>query len=412
MAKLRAALANQQHSAAKAAAKKRSLQNEENKKASVKASLSGSKKGLKKQKAKDSLKASLAQKDVSPSSSSNINYRPSSSALTKQESKSKIHPNPNRRSVVPFDKTDSILLIGEGNFSFSLSLLYPPHNIPGSQILATAYDTQETTYKKYPDSEAIVQELRSKGVKVEFGVDATCLEKSKVLGKGRRWSRVIFNFPHVGAGITDQDRNILTNQHMVLRFLRSVEPFLTDGPPESSISNQSKNQTKSKSVQAKKKKRKSSGSDSDDDREQMEEEEEESPYIFDGNDDEQFNALESSSSTARASGSKKEMIIPQNRQGSILITLLTCPPYSLWSLSKLATKPPTLCPGTRLLQPRYELKRSFDFDATLYEKYEHRRTIGWKDGLSKGKNEEILRANGKARTWEFVRKMKPDDQDD
>lgn len=33
----------------------------------------------------------------------------------------------------------------------------------------------------------------------------------------------------VGKGIADQDRNILTNQTLILGFLRSVKPFLATG---------------------------------------------------------------------------------------------------------------------------------------------------------------------------------------
>ena len=38
----------------------------------------------------------------------------------------------------------------------------------------------------------------------------------------------------------------------------------------------------------------------------------------------------------------------------------------------------------------------------MYEGYEHRRTIGFKEGLSRGGNEEILGRKGRARTWEFA----------
>jgi 25S rRNA (uracil2634-N3)-methyltransferase len=105
--------------------------------------------------------------------------------------------NPNQLPVIPFDKTDTILLLGEANFSYSLSLLAAPHQHPAHQILATSYDTERECYLKYPDGEANVKNLREKGVKVEFKVDAGNLEKCKAVGKGR-WSKVIFNFPHAG----------------------------------------------------------------------------------------------------------------------------------------------------------------------------------------------------------------------
>ena len=39
---------------------------------------------------------------------------------------------------------------------------------------------------------------------------------------------IIFKFSK-GSGITDQDRNILVNQKLLLGFLRSVAPFLKTG---------------------------------------------------------------------------------------------------------------------------------------------------------------------------------------
>ena len=115
----------------------------------------------------------------------------------KKSKKSKQGTNPNQLPVVPFNSTDTILLLGEANFSYTLSLIAEPHNIPVHQLLATSYDTERECYLKYPDGEGNVKKLRDAGVKVEFKVDAGNLEKCKAVGKGR-WSRVIFNFPHAG----------------------------------------------------------------------------------------------------------------------------------------------------------------------------------------------------------------------
>jgi len=115
----------------------------------------------------------------------------------KKSKKNKQGTNPNQLPVVPFTSTDTILLLGEANFSYSLSLIAEPHSIPPHQMLATSYDTERECYLKYPDGEVNVAKLREAGVKVEFKVDAGNLEKCKAVGKGR-WSRVIFNFPHAG----------------------------------------------------------------------------------------------------------------------------------------------------------------------------------------------------------------------
>ena len=307
-----------------------------------------------------------------------------------------------RRPTIPFDKTDTILLLGEANFSFANALLLPPHELSGHMICATSYDSESVCYQKYPDAKDNVDRLRAKGVRVKFGVDAGDLPKDivgKNKGKGKardedqggRWSRVIFNFPHAGepyhslltariifslsgAGITDQDRNILSNQHLLLRTLRSVHPILTSGPPPKPPTS--------------KRKRKAKGSDDEDD----DQDKADLEGVSDLEDDLYANITPVPSS-----------FTPPIRQGTVLITLLDQNPYSLWNLPKLATKPPPTCPGTRLPQPKYTLLRSFEFRPEVYEGYAHRRTIGFKEGVSRDDNKEITGRQGKARTWEFAR---------
>lgn len=113
-----------------------------------------------------------------------------------------------KRPTIPFRPTDTILLIGEGNFSFSRALVdmdlaqvyadttEPTHVIP-SNITATSYDSEAECYEKYADAKEIVNQLRERGVEVVFGVDATKLS-AKQLGKRRLYDRVIWNFPHAG----------------------------------------------------------------------------------------------------------------------------------------------------------------------------------------------------------------------
>lgn len=108
---------------------------------------------------------------------------------------------PPRRITIPFRPTDRILLIGEGDFSFARALV---HNapaeleyLPPKNVTATAYDSEEACYEKYHNTKDIVGLLRQKGVEVVFGVDGTRLERVGAL-RGRRWDRVVWNFPHAG----------------------------------------------------------------------------------------------------------------------------------------------------------------------------------------------------------------------
>ncbi|KAI0361075.1 hypothetical protein OH77DRAFT_1390413 [Trametes cingulata] len=259
------------------------------------------------------------------------------------------------RPTIPFAATDNILLIGEGNFSFARALAFHPPQpleyLPPSNVTATAYDDEDHCYAKYPEAREIVAALREKGVTVLFGVDATRLEKCSAL-RGRTFDRIVWNFPHAGKGITDQDRNILSNQVLLLGFLRSAAPFLAKGPVP--IVNK-----------ARKRRR-----DPDDD----------------GSDDE---AEDQDMAQDAIDTSRKA-------RGTVLITLRNVPPYTLWDLPKLAKNPPPPTSVGQLPNPKYKQLRSFAFHRQVWEGYEHRMTKGER-AHGKGKTGE----GGEDRTWEF-----------
>lgn len=113
-----------------------------------------------------------------------------------------------KRATIPFQTTDTILLVGEGNFSFAralvnLDLSQSPFSSQAAtrvipeNITATSYDSEDDCYAKYPDAKDIVSELKGKGVEVMFNVDATKIS-SKGIGKRKVYDRVVFNFPHAG----------------------------------------------------------------------------------------------------------------------------------------------------------------------------------------------------------------------
>ncbi|KAI9225037.1 hypothetical protein BC828DRAFT_394862 [Blastocladiella britannica] len=125
-----------------------------------------------------------------------------------------------RRDHIPYTLEDDILLVGEGNFSFALGLASLLGS--GEKILATAYDSRDVVLAKYPDAAAITEDFESalEG-KCLYDVDATHLAKCPAL-RGKRFSKIVFNFPHVGLGIKDQDRNVRANQQLLLGFFKSV----------------------------------------------------------------------------------------------------------------------------------------------------------------------------------------------
>ena len=116
--------------------------------------------------------------------------------------------------LVPFEKTNRILLVGEGDFSFSRSLLEEHHC---TSLHATCFDTRSAALSKYPQAAGHIKCLEASGCKVGYGVDATKLGRPGGSGGGNGvrnggWDRILFNFPHVGGLTKDVNRQVRANQ--------------------------------------------------------------------------------------------------------------------------------------------------------------------------------------------------------
>ncbi|KAL8863408.1 MAG: hypothetical protein Q9178_000089 [Gyalolechia marmorata] len=181
--------------------------------------------------------------------STNAPYqKPSKSQGHNNKNKSK--PNPPRpqqhhtNPTIPFDPSNRILLVGEGDFSFTYSL-YTHYQCRA--LVATCLDSAATLAEKYPQSTAYVQELEDAAcedetvhIKILYGVDATKLGKGG-LGSGGKdvrkggFDRVMFNFPHVGGLTKDVNRQVRYNQginvdgtlaELLVNFFQAAVPLL------------------------------------------------------------------------------------------------------------------------------------------------------------------------------------------
>ncbi|CAI5520206.1 unnamed protein product [Closterium sp. Naga37s-1] len=130
-----------------------------------------------------------------------------------------------------------ILLVGEGDFSFTRALLRLMAPARPLALFATALDSRHTIVQKYgEEAGAVLQEVEAGGAHVLFNVDATRLAHTLHLGKRRRkgkanplekpFDRIVFNFPHVGLGIKDERINVQRNRQLLFDFFVSAAPLV------------------------------------------------------------------------------------------------------------------------------------------------------------------------------------------
>ncbi|XP_037493317.1 uncharacterized protein At4g26485 isoform X2 [Jatropha curcas] len=123
-----------------------------------------------------------------------------------------------------YSSRHTMLLVGEGDFSFSLSLARAfgsAHN-----MVATTIDTEENIKKKYRNGVANVRELEERGCLVLYGVDAKEMSQHFFL-RTQRFDRIVYNFPHVGFLYHEGSyRQIQLNKGLIKGFLSNSRALL------------------------------------------------------------------------------------------------------------------------------------------------------------------------------------------
>lgn len=173
----------------------------------------------------------------------------------KTEAKSSTHSTQSRglEPTIPFSPEEAILLVGEGDLSFSRALV--EHHYC-ENVTATVLESKEELTTKYPQVQENVDVIEGEAGKVVYGVDAKKMGPwAKKSGKDsvgifdricmpplylafqrireefaadHAWCKV-FNFPHVGGKSTDVNRQVRYNQELLVEFFKRALLSLAPG---------------------------------------------------------------------------------------------------------------------------------------------------------------------------------------
>ncbi|KAJ3025763.1 UNVERIFIED_CONTAM: hypothetical protein HDU68_006726 [Siphonaria sp. JEL0065] len=147
--------------------------------------------------------------------------------------------SPHLRTLTRFKKTHGILLVGEGDFSFTSALCraldITTQSVPSKadgRVIATSYDTLSDISSKYTtdavDRIRLLQRLPN--VSVIHKLDATTMSQDGRLVSTENSTtfkpihRIVFNFPHVGGGM---DKDVKVNRRMLLAFFKEAQILLS-----------------------------------------------------------------------------------------------------------------------------------------------------------------------------------------
>ncbi|XP_058725460.1 uncharacterized protein At4g26485-like [Vicia villosa] len=129
------------------------------------------------------------------------------------------------KRIMHYRSSHIILLVGEGDFSFSLSLARAFGS--ATKMVATSLDSRESLVLQYGSASSNLRELEVLGCTILHNVDVETMSQHHYL-KNCSFDRIIFNFPHAGFTWRESDVfQILSNRRVVSGFLKSAKSMIS-----------------------------------------------------------------------------------------------------------------------------------------------------------------------------------------
>ncbi|KAK7300017.1 hypothetical protein RJT34_10848 [Clitoria ternatea] len=130
-----------------------------------------------------------------------------------------------KKSIMHYNNHQKILLVGDGDFSFSLSLAKAFGS--ASNMVATSLDSKVTLTSNYSKASANLQELEKLGCTLLHEMDAHFLHRHPLL-QNKVFDRIVYNFPHAGFFYPEADHwQIRLHQNLVLGFMQSARKIVS-----------------------------------------------------------------------------------------------------------------------------------------------------------------------------------------
>ncbi|KAL0443236.1 UNVERIFIED_CONTAM: Heavy metal-associated isoprenylated plant protein 41 [Sesamum latifolium] len=172
--------------------------------------------------------AEIAQGNV-PDSVEESRGKKNSSEVKEEEEKVMIKSSvvvDEGRWIKHYSSCHRILLVGEGDFSFS-TCLAKAFGL-ASNIIATSLDSKAFLKKNYQNAQSNINELRIRGCKVMHGIDATEMATHELLGH-LTFDRIIFNFPFAGffKNLPRQSQ-LRRHRRLVSLFLKNAKEMISE----------------------------------------------------------------------------------------------------------------------------------------------------------------------------------------